>query len=83
MTVFFSLFIEYGDTSLTKLDMQKLSPRMQAALEKHRKSLPSIYGPLGPTTGWDYGDDIKDYEEKERDSWNKFMHNSPIYRGYL
>lgn len=62
--------------------MKELSPRMQAALEKHRKSLPSVYGPKGPPTGWDFGDDIKDYEERERDAWNKFRHNNPIYMEY-
>lgn len=29
---------------------------------------------------WDYGDDIKDYELKERKSWNLEMQNNPIYQ---
>lgn len=55
---------------------------MEVALEKHHKRLPSACGPKDAPTGWDFGDDIKDYEERERDAWNKFRHNNPIYMEY-
>ena len=55
---------------------------MEAALEKHHKRLPSVCGPKDAHTGWDFGDDIRDYEERERDAWNKFRHNNPIYMEY-
>jgi hypothetical protein len=31
----------------------------------------------------DWGDDIRDYERKEREQWNYELQNNPIYRPYM
>lgn len=36
-----------------------------------------------PHIQWDYGDDIRDYERKENEAWNKELQSNPIYRPYL
>ncbi len=33
-----------------------------------------------PHIQWDYGDDIRDYEKKENEAWNKELRSNPIYR---
>jgi len=36
-----------------------------------------------PDVEWDYGDDIRDYENKERREWNNELQNNPMYRTYI
>lgn len=71
--------------------MNDLTPEMQSRLDAWRKNpLPvkSAEKLRGKSPGnfvprqWDYGDDIRDYEKKEAEAWNREVQNNPMYRGY-
>lgn len=76
---------------MTKNREEKLTPVMQERLDKWRKntlpvkSADTLRGksPVSfrPVRG-DYGDDIRDFERKEQEAWNKEFQNNPMYRGY-
>lgn len=68
--------------------MNNLSKEMQERLDKWRKNtLPvtsseKVRGPK-PTNyvaRGDYGDDIRDFERKENEAWNREFQNNPMYR---
>lgn len=67
-----------------------LTPIMRARLEKWRKNIIPVKNTekvrnripnYRPIRG-DYGDDIRDFENKDQKAWAKELKNNPIYRGY-
>lgn len=70
--------------------MNDLSPEYQKRLEKWRQSIPSVKGTIFqqkyinnyvPRRS-DYGDELEDFEKKDRDAWTNERKNSPIYMEY-
>lgn len=71
--------------------MNDLNPKMQERLEKWKADLLTVKGvdilkKKSPGNfvprQRDYGDDIRDYEEKEAKAWQEELSNNPMYIGY-
>ena len=68
-----------------------LSPIMKDRLEKWRKNTLTVKSAekiVGPSASnyrqvrGDYGDDIRDFENKQDEVWGRELQNNQIYTGY-
>lgn len=60
-----------------RLDAWRKKGESKAEPEKKPSQSEKNYVPRG-----DYGDDIRDFEKKDQEAWDKEFNSNPIYQGY-
>jgi len=67
--------------------MNNLSKQMQERLDAWRKNTLPVASTKKVTGNYvgrrgDYGDDIRDFERKDEEAWQKQVASDPVYRRY-